>query len=121
MVVQPSGEPKEAQSPSLPYLEAALATVVSRDGSGVADVNFTLTFFFLFPTQPEPQRARVARLCRQTGLDVRYAVDCLEQNGWDHERAVANFEQVKVRMHQFRTRRCAARPNAEDVILTGVT
>jgi len=71
MVVQPSAAPKEAQPPSLPYLEAALATV------------------------PEAQRTRVARLCRQTGLDVRYAVDCLEQNGWDHERAVANFEQVK--------------------------
>lgn len=45
MVVQPSAAPKEAQPPSLPYLEAALATVVSRSASGVADVNFTLTFF----------------------------------------------------------------------------
>lgn len=121
MVVQPNAAPKEAQPPSLPYLEAALATVVSRDTSGVADVNFALTFFPFFSTQPEPQRARVARLCQQTGLDVRYAVDCLEQNGWDHERAVANFEQVKVRIDHFRTRRCAARPNAEDVILTGFT
>lgn len=57
----------------------------------------------------------MARLCQQTGLDVRYAVDCLEQNGWDHERAVSNFEQVKVRFNQFRTRRCAARPDAGEV------
>ena len=96
MVVQPI----VAQPPSLPNLEAALSSIVSRDTTGVADLNFTLTFFF--PTQPEPQRAQVARLCRQTGLNVKYAVDCLQQNGWDHERAVANFEQVKVRKNCFR-------------------
>lgn len=44
----------------------------------------------------------MARLCQQTGLNVKFAVDCLQQNGWDHERAVANFEQVKVRANCFR-------------------
>ena len=62
----------------------------------VADLKFTLTFPFL-KTQPEPQRAQVARLSQQTGLNFDFAVDCLQQNGWDHERAMANFEQVKVR------------------------
>ena len=101
MVVQPVVAPKEAQPPSLPNLEAALSSIVSCDITGVADVNFTLTFFS--STQPEPQRAQVARLCQQTGLNVKYAVDCLQQNGWDHERAVVNFEQVKVRKDWFRT------------------
>jgi TAP C-terminal domain len=27
---------------------------------------------------------------------VKFSVDCLTGNGWDLERAVANFEQVKV-------------------------
>ena len=27
---------------------------------------------------------------------MKYAVDCLENNGWDVDRAIANFEQVKV-------------------------
>ncbi|GBE87787.1 mRNA export factor mex67 [Sparassis crispa] len=44
---------------------------------------------------PEPQRSLVTQICQQTGLNVRFAVDCLEGNGWDIPRAVANFEQVK--------------------------
>lgn len=100
MIVQPVVASKEVHPPSLPNLEAALSSIVSRDRTGVADVNFTLSFFF--STQPEPQRAQVARLCQQTGLNVKFAVDCLQQNGWDHERAVANFEQVKVRNDCFR-------------------
>jgi hypothetical protein len=43
MVVQPIVASKEAQP--LKNLEAALASVVSRD-AGVADAHFTLTFFF---------------------------------------------------------------------------
>ena len=99
MTVQPSVAPKQTQPLSLPNLEAGLVSIVSRDTAGVADADFTLTFFFfLFQTQPEPQRAQVARLCQQTGLNVSFAVDCLQQNGWDHGRAVVNFEQVKVRI-----------------------
>ena len=37
------------------------------------------------------------QICQRTGLNVEYAVQCLEGNAWDVERAVANFEQVKVR------------------------
>lgn len=71
MVVQPEVASKDSQPPNIPNLEAALASI------------------------PEPQRVQVARLCQQTGLNVNFALDCLQQNGWDHERAVANFEQVK--------------------------
>ena len=46
--------------------------------------------------QPEPQRTQVVRLCERTGLNVKFAVDCLQQNEWNQERAIANFEQVKV-------------------------
>ena len=107
MIVQPAVASKESQPPGLPNLEAALASIVSCDIAVVADVKFTLTFFFFFlKTQLEPQRAQVARLCQQTGLNVNFAVDCLQQNGWDHERAVANFEQVKVR------RNCSRAPSA---------
>lgn len=44
---------------------------------------------------PEPQQSLVSQLCQQTGLNVRFAVDCLENNGWDIPRAITNFEQVK--------------------------
>ncbi|KAH9998801.1 NTF2-like protein [Russula compacta] len=44
---------------------------------------------------PEPQRSLVTQICTLTRLNVQFAVDCLENNGWDVNRAVANFEQVK--------------------------
>lgn len=46
--------------------------------------------------QPEPQRSLVVQICQRTGLNVKFAVDCLTGNAWDLERALANFEQVKV-------------------------
>lgn len=49
----------------------------------------------LLASLPEPQRAPVIQLCGQTRLTVKYAFDCLNGNGWDLERAVANFNQVK--------------------------
>jgi hypothetical protein len=45
MIVQPIVAPKEAQPSSLPNLEAALSLDCECDTTGVADVNFTLTFF----------------------------------------------------------------------------
>ncbi|KAG6860431.1 hypothetical protein C0995_011199 [Termitomyces sp. Mi166 len=45
---------------------------------------------------PEPQRNLVIQVCQQTRLNVRFAVDCLTGNGWDLNRAITNFEQVKV-------------------------
>ncbi|KAI0322537.1 hypothetical protein OF83DRAFT_647408 [Amylostereum chailletii] len=44
---------------------------------------------------PEPQRSLVAQICQRTNLNVKFAVDCLQGNGWNFEAAVANFEQVK--------------------------
>jgi nuclear RNA export factor len=44
---------------------------------------------------PEPQRSLVAQICTLTRLNVQFAVDCLQNNRWDVDQAVANFEQVK--------------------------
>lgn len=65
----PAGAPTSLQSP--PSLQELLVTV------------------------PEPQRSLVMQICQRTGLNFEYAVQCLEGNAWDVERAVANFEQVK--------------------------
>ncbi|KAI9457196.1 NTF2-like protein [Russula earlei] len=44
---------------------------------------------------PEPQRSLVTQICMLTRLNVRFAVDCLQNNAWDVDQAVAKFEQVK--------------------------
>ncbi|KAL4064487.1 hypothetical protein J3A83DRAFT_4360985 [Scleroderma citrinum] len=46
-------------------------------------------------TSSEPQRSLIMQICQRTGLNVKYAVDCLQNNGWDVDRAIANFEEVK--------------------------
>ena len=38
----------------------------------------------------------VVQVCARTGLNVKFAVDCLTGNGWDLEKAVNNFNEVKV-------------------------
>ncbi|KAJ7236261.1 hypothetical protein B0H12DRAFT_1140498 [Mycena haematopus] len=43
----------------------------------------------------EPQRPLVISVCGQTGLNIKYSLDCLNGNGWDVGRAVANFNEVK--------------------------
>ena len=50
------------------------------------------------PRQPEPQRSLVTQICTLTRLNVQFAVDCLENNRWNVDQALANFEQVKVRV-----------------------
>ena len=45
-----------------------------------------------FSSQPEPQRSLVVTVCGRTGLNVKFAVDCLTQNEWDVEKAVAMLE-----------------------------
>jgi TAP C-terminal domain len=42
------------------------------------------------------QRPLVLQICSRTGLNVKFAVDCLTGNQWDLDRAVANFNEVKV-------------------------
>ncbi|KAA1467548.1 NTF2-like protein [Dentipellis sp. KUC8613] len=44
---------------------------------------------------PEAQLSLVVQLSQQTKLTAMFAIDCLETNGWDMARAMANFEQVK--------------------------
>ncbi|KAG1843532.1 hypothetical protein C8R48DRAFT_736712 [Suillus tomentosus] len=46
-------------------------------------------------TFSEPQRNLIMQICERTGLNAKYAVDCLENNAWVFDRAIANFEQVK--------------------------
>jgi hypothetical protein len=38
----------------------------------------------------------VVQFCQHTGLNFKFALDCLQNNGWDPGRAIVNFEQVKV-------------------------
>ncbi|KAF9448656.1 NTF2-like protein [Macrolepiota fuliginosa MF-IS2] len=44
-------------------------------------------------TLPEAQKNLALQICAQTRLNVNYAVECLNGNAWDLERATANFEQ----------------------------
>ncbi|KIJ52465.1 hypothetical protein M422DRAFT_43325 [Sphaerobolus stellatus SS14] len=45
---------------------------------------------------PEPQRSYVLELAARTGLNVSFAIQCLQGNSWDPSKALANFEQVRV-------------------------
>ncbi|KZV95386.1 NTF2-like protein [Exidia glandulosa HHB12029] len=47
---------------------------------------------------PEHQRVLVMEVSARTGLVTQYAGQCLEGNGWDLGRALANFEQVKAQL-----------------------
>ncbi|KAF9514955.1 hypothetical protein BS47DRAFT_1484802 [Hydnum rufescens UP504] len=44
---------------------------------------------------PEPQRSLVMQISARTGLNISFSAQCLEGNGWDMQRAIANFEAVK--------------------------
>ncbi|KAL1937475.1 hypothetical protein VTO73DRAFT_13198 [Trametes versicolor] len=44
---------------------------------------------------PELQRAVMQDLILRTRLNLQFAEDCLKNNDWDLERALANYEQVK--------------------------
>lgn len=37
------------------------------------------------------------QICERTGLNANFAVDCLQNNAWNLESAIANYEEVKVR------------------------
>ncbi|KAI0635688.1 NTF2-like protein [Trametes polyzona] len=62
---------------------------------------------------PEPQRALMQDLVLRTRLNLQFAEDCLKNNDWDLERALANFEQVKV---SERGHCLMARTDADDII-----
>ncbi|KAI0749554.1 NTF2-like protein [Daedaleopsis nitida] len=44
---------------------------------------------------PEPQRALMQDIILRTRLNLQFAEDCLKNNDWDTDRAMANFKQVK--------------------------
>jgi len=44
---------------------------------------------------PEAHRNLVLQICVRTGLNAKFAVDCLSGNAWELERAIANFDEVK--------------------------
>lgn len=46
-------------------------------------------------TLPEAQQNLVLQVCARTRLNVNFAGQCLVENGWDFDRAIINFEQVK--------------------------
>ncbi|EJF64631.1 NTF2-like protein [Dichomitus squalens LYAD-421 SS1] len=47
---------------------------------------------------PQPQRGRMQDVILRTRLNLQYAEDCLKNNDWDVERAIANFERVKANL-----------------------
>jgi len=55
-------------------------------------------FFYI---KPEAQRNLVVQVSAQTKLNAKFAVDCLVNNNWDLDRAMANFYQVKVCLSTF--------------------
>lgn len=66
-------------------------------------IGFVATAPRISHKQPEPQRSLVLAICQRTGLNVKFSVDCLEGNGWDLEKAAANFDAVKVRILSLRS------------------
>jgi nuclear RNA export factor len=77
-------------------LQDALSTFVCgpapRRNPGALDLHLVS----LLRAQAEPQRGLIVQICQRTGLNAQFAVDCLQNNAWDLDRAIANFEQVKV-------------------------
>lgn len=99
MLVQAQSRPQQARSqqqqPAIPSDQQAIldALVCFPRSHKLLTVGRLLTFFV---PQPELQRPLVMQICQQTGLNVKFALDCLTGNSWDMDRAVANFNEVKV-------------------------
>ncbi|PPQ83094.1 hypothetical protein CVT25_003798 [Psilocybe cyanescens] len=86
----------EAWKPS-PLLVQA---VVNKSQNGPANSGFSLMSFppdqqAVLAQLPEAQRNLVVQISSQTRLNAKFAIDCLQLNGWDLGKAVANFNQVK--------------------------
>ncbi|KAI0768083.1 NTF2-like protein [Trametes elegans] len=47
---------------------------------------------------PEPQRSLMQELVLRTRLNLQFAEDCLKNNDWDFDRALANYEEVKANL-----------------------
>lgn len=86
--------------PATQALQDALTTfvcsLVPRPITAAHDLRYASLLCGCLPAQAEPQRGLIMQICQRTGLNVQFAVDCLQNNAWDLDRAIANFEQVKV-------------------------
>ncbi|KIJ12778.1 hypothetical protein PAXINDRAFT_170982 [Paxillus involutus ATCC 200175] len=80
-----AGEP--LPSKQLPQQQSALATSIPPQAPGRLQEALS--------TFAEPQRGLILQICQRTGLNVKFAVDCLENNAWNLDGAIANFERVK--------------------------
>ena len=81
-------------------LQDTLSTFVCgpalRRNPAALDLHFASLLRGCLPAQAEPQRGLIIQIRQRTGLNAQFAVDCLQNNAWDLDRAIANFEQVKV-------------------------
>lgn len=94
-----TAQPGAQSSRSLQEMLAAIVSI--PEFRRLKSIYSLIHLLRLCTLQPEPQRSLVMQICQRTGLNVEYAVQCLEGNAWDVQRAVANFEQVKVRDFDF--------------------
>ncbi|KAH9481760.1 mRNA export factor mex67 [Psilocybe cubensis] len=74
--------------------------VVTKSQTGASASGFSLMSFppdqqAVLAQLPEAQRNLVVEISSQTRLNAKFAIDCLQLNGWDLAKAVANFNQVK--------------------------
>ncbi|KAF9223914.1 NTF2-like protein [Gyrodon lividus] len=74
-------------SKQLPQQQSALVTPIPPQTQ--AQLQEALSTF------AEPQRGLIMQIVQRTGLNAKFAVDCLENNAWNLDRAIGNFEQVK--------------------------
>ncbi|CAE6480696.1 unnamed protein product [Rhizoctonia solani] len=72
-----------------------------NSGKGTTPVPAPMPSMEMAPMDPiladlsEPQRALMAECAGRTGLNGQYSRMCLEGNGWDLAKALANFEELK--------------------------
>lgn len=102
---EPMASGSSLQPPANPQIQAALSAMVSVLALIISPAaprcRIIIANYILPLSQPEPQKSLVMEVLTRTGLNLEYAVQCLESNAWDVGRAVANFEQVKVRSLDF--------------------
>lgn len=48
------------------------------------------------PAGGADREALVAQMRQRTGMNAQFATMCLEQNGWEFETAIKDFERIKV-------------------------
>ncbi|KAB5595766.1 MRNA export factor mex67 [Ceratobasidium theobromae] len=63
--------------------------------SAMSSVDMTATLDPIMADLSEPQRALLIECANRTALNAQYSRMCLEGNGWDLAKALANFEELK--------------------------